>query len=147
MKPAEFNTLDGVVTAIRHGMDADEVELGLADGMQIVVKVSREVQNILMLKQGARAFGLVHPTSIVLLEERAPSLPATFNQLVGSVRDVGEGDDDIKVGLDLPNGQTLVARITHERAETLNLAVGAPATAVFKAGSVIIGMDQRPLLN
>jgi molybdate transport system regulatory protein len=103
------------------------------------------VQNILKLQQGGRAFGLVHPTSIVLLEEPAASLPATFNQLVGSVRDVGEDDDDLKVGLDLPNGQTLVARITNERAETLNLKTGARATAVFKAGSVIIGVDQAPV--
>ena len=145
MKPADFNTLDGVVTAIRPGIDANEVQLGLAQGLQIVIKVSHEVQNILKLQQGRRAFGLVHPTSIVLLEEPAASLPATFNQLVGSVRDVGEGDDDIKVGLDLPNGQTLVARITNERAETLNLTAGAPATAVFKAGSVIIGIDQTPV--
>jgi molybdate transport system regulatory protein len=56
---------------------------------------------------------------------------------------VGEGDDDdVKVGLDLPNGQTLMARITTERAESLNLTAGAPATAVFKAASVIIGVDQ-----
>ena len=142
MKPADFNTLDGVVTAIRPGIDANEVQLSLAQGLQIVIKVSHEVQNILKLQQGGRAFGLVHPTSIVLLDEPAASLPATFNQLVGSVRDVGEGDDDIKVGLDLPNGQKLVARITNERAETLNLTAGAPATAVFKAGSVIIGVDQ-----
>ncbi|WP_457333693.1 TOBE domain-containing protein [Rhizobacter sp. P5_C2] len=145
MKPADFNTLDGVVTAIRPGIEANEVELGLAQGLQIVIKVSHEVQNILKLQQGGRAFGLVHPTSIVLLEEPAASLPATFNQLVGSVRDVGEGEDDIKVGLDLPNGQTLVARITNERAESLNLTAGAPATAVFKAGSVIIGVDQTPV--
>ena len=145
MKSADFNTLDGVVTAIRPGIDANEVELGLAQGLQIVINVSHEVQNILKLQQGGRAFGLVHPTSIVLLEEPAASLPATFNQLVGNVRDVGEGDDDIKVGLDLPNGQTLVARITNERAETLNLTAGAPATAVFKAGSVIIGVDQTPV--
>jgi len=145
MKSADYNSLDGIVTAIRPGVDADEVQLGLADGMQIVIKVSHEVQNILKLQQGGRAFGLVHPTSIVLLEEPAASLPATFNQLVGSVRDVGEGDDDIKVGLDLPNGQTLVARITNERAESLNLTAGAPATAVFKAGSVIIGVDQTPV--
>jgi len=142
MKPADFNTLDGVVTAIRPGIDANEVQLRLAEGLQIVIKVSHEVQNILKLQQGGRAFGLVHPTSIVLLEEPAASLPPTFNQLVGSVRDVGEGEDDIKVGLDLPNGQSLVARISNERAESLNLTAGAPATAVFKAGSVIIGVDQ-----
>jgi molybdate transport system regulatory protein len=130
------------VTAFRPGIDANEVQLGLAQGLQIVIKVSHEVQNILKLQQGGRAFGLVHPTSIVLLEEPAASLPATFNQLVGNVRDVGEGDDDIKVGLDLPNGQTLMARITTERAESLNLTAGAPATAVFKAASVIIGVDQ-----
>jgi molybdate transport system regulatory protein len=146
MKPADFNTLDGVVTAIRPGIDANEVQLSLAQGLQIVIKVSHEVQNILKLQQGGRAFGLVRPTSIVLLEEPAASLPATFNQLVGSVRDVGQGDDDdVKVGLDLPNGQTLMARITTERAESLNLTAGAPATAVFKAGSVIIGVDQTPV--
>jgi molybdate transport system regulatory protein len=142
MKPADFNTLDGVVTAIRPGIDANEVQLSLAQGLQIVIKVSHEVQNILKLQQGGRAVGLVHPTSIVLLEEPAASLPATFNQLVGSVRDVGQGDDDVKVGLDLPNGQTLMARITTERAESLNLTAGAPATAVFKAASVIIGVAQ-----
>jgi molybdopterin-binding protein len=48
-------------------------------------------------------------------------LPATFNQLAGGVRYVGEGEDNIKVGLDLPNGQTLVAHIKNARAETLNL--------------------------
>jgi molybdate transport system regulatory protein len=42
------------------------------------------------------------------------------------------------VVLTLPGGATLTASVTNEGVEALDLKVGAPATAVFKAYSVMV---------
>jgi molybdate transport system regulatory protein len=40
----------------------------------------------------------------------------------------------------LKGGDSIAATITNESLETLALAVGCPATAIFKAGAVILGV-------
>ena len=42
------------------------------------------------------------------------------------------------VVLTLPGGAAVTASLTHEGVEALDLKAGAPATAVFKANSVMV---------
>jgi molybdate transport system regulatory protein len=44
------------------------------------------------------------------------------------------------VTLDLPGGTVIAAVVTDASVDALGLATGAPATAVFKASSVILGV-------
>lgn len=60
------------------------------------------------------------------------------NQLYGTVSAVTRGSVNDEVSLALPGGQTIVAVVTHESAETLGLVVGAPAFALVKASWVML---------
>ncbi|HLW12163.1 MAG TPA: TOBE domain-containing protein [Casimicrobiaceae bacterium] len=63
------------------------------------------------------------------------------NQLYGTVSAITRGAVNDEVSLVLPGGQTVVAVLTHESAETLGLAVGAAAFALVKASWVMLMVD------
>ncbi len=60
------------------------------------------------------------------------------NQLEGTVGEVTHGAVMSSVTIKLPGGQELVAAITRESAEALDLAEGAPVKAVIKATEVMV---------
>lgn len=62
------------------------------------------------------------------------------NQLQGRVTAIHPGAVNADVVLELPGGTTLSAIITNESLDHLGLEIGQPARAVFKAGSVILGV-------
>ena len=69
--------------------------------------------------------------------DERPSLSAR-NRLEGVVRDVQIEGLLAQVEIDVGRGARLVAVITRESAESLDLAPGQPATAVVKATSVMV---------
>jgi len=62
------------------------------------------------------------------------------NKLFGRVANVRGGAVNDEVTLELAGGQHVVATITHESVETLELKTGAEAFALIKASSVLIGL-------
>lgn len=62
------------------------------------------------------------------------------NKLFGRVASVRGGAVNDEVVLELPGGQRIVATITHESVETLELAEGVEAFALIKASSVLVGL-------
>jgi molybdopterin-binding protein len=63
------------------------------------------------------------------------------NQLAGTVTSVTRGEATANVVLDVA-GQRLVASITVEAADELDLAEGSEVTAIIKASDVIIASDR-----
>jgi len=53
---------------------------------------------------------------------------------------VRTGAVNSEILIDLEGGTTLVAIVTNESAQDLGLGEGAPAVAIFKASSVILGV-------
>ena len=62
------------------------------------------------------------------------------NQLKGKIVDVKKGATTAHVRINI-GGQTLTASITNESADELKLEKGKTAYAIFKATSVMIGVD------
>ena len=62
------------------------------------------------------------------------------NQLAGTVTRVLPGAVNTEVVLSLPGGGSVAAVVTNTSADALGLTIGAAATAVFKASSVILGV-------
>ncbi|WP_427312668.1 TOBE domain-containing protein [Cupriavidus sp. H39] len=62
------------------------------------------------------------------------------NKLFGRVASVTGGAVNDEVVLELAGGQRIVATITHESVETLELAEGVEAFALVKASSVLVGL-------
>ncbi len=67
------------------------------------------------------------------------------NKLFGRVASVRGGAVNDEVVLELAGGQRIVATITHESVETLELAEGVEAFALIKASSVLVGLPEPGL--
>jgi len=141
MKTSARNQFAGVVKVVRSGAINDEVELEVIGGLRIVATVTSESRKTLGLDPGAKAFALVKASSIILMTDSDGARLSARNQLAGKVSRVTRGAVNSEVVLELPGGGTVAAIITNESAVALGLADGSPATAVFKASSVIVGVS------
>ena len=65
------------------------------------------------------------------------------NQFAGTVCGLREGDVDFEVRLKLDSDNELVAIITRESAETLNLQIGMEISALVKSSSVLLLTDRN----
>ncbi len=140
MKTSARNQFLGTITTVREGAINDEVELTTAGGQRIVATVTRESVQELKLEPGVHAFALVKASSVVLLTQDENVRLSARNQLKGTVRGILPGAVNAEVLLELPGGAVVAAIVTQHSLQALGLAPGEPATAVFKASSVILGV-------
>jgi len=63
------------------------------------------------------------------------------NVLKGKIKQVKHGAVNSEITLELPGGAQVVAMITKESAEKLELAPGKDAYAVIKASNVMVAVD------
>ena len=140
MKTSARNHFAGTVTSIRAGAINDEIEIEAGAGLRIVATVTRESREELGLEIGREAFALVKASSILLLTDGADVKLSARNQLAGTVMRVAAGAVNTEIELALASGASIVAIVTDESARSLALRQGSPATAMFKASSVIVGV-------
>jgi len=63
------------------------------------------------------------------------------NQLPGKIVEVKKGATTAHVRIEIAPGKVITSSITNEAVDELGLKVGARATAVIKASSVMIAVD------
>lgn len=139
MKSSARNQFSGSVSAIRQGAVNDEVELTLPSGQTLVAIITRESAESLELAEGSEAFALIKASSVIVAVDADDAKLSARNCLHGTVERLMPGAINAEVVLALDGGGHLAAIITHASAEYLALAEGRPASAIFKASSVIIG--------
>lgn len=140
MKTSARNQFLGKVAAVRQGAVNDEVILDIAGGQQLVATITRESSTSLGLAPGAEAFALIKASSIILMTEEGGARFSARNRLTGTVSRVQTGAVNTEAVIDLAGGSSVAAIITNESAQSLGLAAGQQATALFKASSVILGV-------
>lgn len=140
MKTSARNQFIGKVVKIKEGAVNDEVELEIAGGHRIVAIVTHESTESLGLKAGADAFALIKASSIILVSEDSDVRFSARNRLNGTISRLQTGAVNSEVVIDLPGGGVIAAIITNESAVNLGLTQGGPASAIFKASSVIVGV-------
>jgi molybdate transport system regulatory protein len=79
------------------------------------------------------ALALIKASAIVLVPDFAGWQLSARNQFAGTVWRIERGAVSSLVVQTLPGGATISASVTSEGVQALDLKVGAPATAVFKA--------------
>jgi molybdate transport system regulatory protein len=139
MQTSARNQFSGTVTALQRGAVNDEVVLEILGGQHIVATITRDSCDSLGLQVGAAAFALVKASSVIVVTDAAGARFSARNQLAGTVARLQPGAVNTEVSIVLPGGGTIAAIITRDSAEQLGLVVGAAATAIFKASSVILG--------
>jgi molybdate transport system regulatory protein len=143
LRTSARNYLYGTVAAILRGAVNDEVSLALPGGQTVVAVVTRESTETLGLVEGTEAVALVKASSVVLVagDAEAAARLSARNRLYGTIAQVRRGAVNAEVTLELPGAVVIAAVVTDASVEALELAAGAPATAVFKASSVILGVN------
>lgn len=139
MKTSARNQFNGSVSGYKAGAVNDEVELLLPTGLRIVAVVTRGSTSRLGLKLGASAFALVKASSVLLATDLGDTRLSARNQFAGTVASISPGAVNAEVVLEVGGGTQVAATVTQSSLQALGLTVGAPATAFFKASSVIVG--------
>jgi molybdate transport system regulatory protein len=138
MKTTARNQFAGTVSHLEMGPVSAQVGISLASGAEITATMTSTAAKRLKLKPGKEALALIDASAVVLVTDFAGWQLSARNQLQGTVSRIEAGAVASLVVLTLPGGAALTASVTREGMETLGLKVGMPATAVFKAYSVMV---------
>ncbi|MCW5635611.1 MAG: TOBE domain-containing protein [Rubrivivax sp.] len=138
MKTTARNQFAGTVKAVETGPVSTTVTLALKSGEEITATMTAAAATRLKLKKGKEAIALIKASAVVLVSDFAGWQLSARNQLAGTVSRIERGAVSSLVVLTLPGGSAISATVTNEGVEALDLKVGAPATAVFKAYSVMV---------
>lgn len=141
MKSSARNNFSGTVTAIKQGAVNDEIELEIAPGQRLVAVITRESSENLGLTVGNEAFALIKASSVIIVTEAEDARFSARNLLTGKIERLQPGAVNSEVVLALEGGGHLAAIITNESTANLALKEGGTASAVFKASSVILGVN------
>ncbi len=140
MKTTARNTLEGVVSQIKSGAVNDEVSIDIGQGTIITAIITKESTENLGLKVGSQAFALVKASSIIIATNLIGIKLSARNQLAGTINKVTLGAVNAEVELEIADGKNIIAIVTNESAKKLGLGEREKATAIFKAGHVILGV-------
>jgi len=140
MKTSARNALRGRIAHIAPGAVNAEVTLRLGDGLDIVAIVTAQSVEDLGLAEGAPAVALIK-SSFVILAKGEGLRTSARNQIPGRVASREDGAVNSEIHLDIGAGKTLVATVTLESAEALELSVGDRVTALVKAPHVILAVE------
>lgn len=141
MKVSARNVFAGSIKKITKGSVNTEVVLTLNGGQELVSVVTNAAIESLGLKQGGAAYAIVKASSVMVGSDLHAAKISARNVMCGTVAKIVEGPVSTEIDVEIGGGNTVSAVITHESAETLGLAVGGHACTLFKASSVILGVD------
>jgi molybdate transport system regulatory protein len=141
MRTSARNQFVGEVVDVKQGAVNDEILLRANDGLEIVAVITHGSAASLGLAAGKAAFALVKASSVIVMVDVASSQVSARNCLAGTVSAVTPGAVNSEVIITVAGGAQIAAIVTNESAQRLGLASGKAATAIFKASSVIIGVD------
>ena len=138
MKTSARNQFAGPVTTLKEGVVDTEVTIRLAPDLQLTAIVTRESAENLGLALGRDVLAFVKASSILLMAGEDGQISAR-NRFAGTITDIHQGPVNAEVTLAMPGGRHVItAVITDDSVKRLDLAVGQPLTAVFKASSVFL---------
>jgi molybdate transport system regulatory protein len=83
---------------------------------------------------------LVKAPQIIVVTDFGGYKLSARNQLQGTVTQVKPGAVNSEVDIELKGGDKVAATVTNDSVESLGLRKGQSATAVFKAGAVILAV-------
>jgi molybdate transport system regulatory protein len=134
------NIFAGKVTAVTRGAVNALVVLNLKGGAAISATVTKASVDALGLEVGKEAYAIVKASSVILGADLHGLRTSARNLLCGRIAKIIDGPVNAEVTVDLGEGTSISAVITHESAADLGFKVGNHACALFKASSVILGV-------
>ncbi|MDP3174399.1 MAG: TOBE domain-containing protein [Phenylobacterium sp.] len=140
MRTSARNALRGEISAITPGAVSAEVTLKVAEDVTITAILTQRSVAELELAIGRPAIALIKASFVILARGEGLRTSAR-NQIAGVVAAREDGAVNSEIAVDIGGGKTLIATITLESAEALELASGVPVTALIKAPHVILAVE------
>jgi len=134
------NVFAGTVSEIREGAVNAEVSLSVTGGDVVVATVTLDSLKALGLTVGRSVTAFVKAPSVMVVSGDDSVRYSARNHLNGSVSELKTGAVNSEVVIKLAGGSEVKAIITNDAVIDFGLAVGSAASALFKAGSVILGV-------
>ncbi|MBZ4219142.1 MAG: TOBE domain-containing protein [Chlorobium sp.] len=141
MKISARNVFSGTVEKVTRGAVNAEVILRLKGETRITSVITNGAVDNLGLKEGMNAYAIIKSSSIIIARELLGAKLSARNILPGKISKLIEGPVSTEVDLEIGDGNVISSIITHGSSEKLSLKEGDTACAVFKASSVIIGVN------
>jgi molybdate transport system regulatory protein len=141
MKVSARNTFAGTVTNITKGAVNAEVTLSLKGGIPLTAVVTNGAIDNLGLATGMEAYAIIKASSVIIGTDLHDAKVSARNIFCGTIAKIIEGPVNAEVDVEIGGGNTVSAVITHGSSTRLELKVGGHACALFKASSVIIGVN------
>lgn len=138
MQVSARNQLIGTVSAVTTGAVNDEVELTLAGGVKLVAIVTHSSKEALGLAVGKEAIALIKAPWVTLATEECGLKFSARNQYAGSVTRVTEGAVNATVHIATDAGFEIIAVVTNESQEEMQLKQGSRVLALIKASAILI---------
>lgn len=142
MRTSARNYFTGNVTEVKAGAVNDEITLRTSEGLDIVAIITHGSAASLGLAAGKPAFALVKASSVIVMVDANSSQVSARNCLTGTIASVTKGAVNSEVIISAAGGAQIAAIVTNDSVDRLGLASGKTASAIFKASSVIVGVDQ-----
>ena len=142
MRTSARNHFTGNVTEVKAGAVNDEITLRTSEGLDIVAINTHGSAASLGLAAGKPAFALVKASSVIVMVDANSSQVSARNCLTGTIASVTKGAVNSEVIISAAGGAQIAAIVTNDSVDRLGLASGKTASAIFKASSVIVGVDQ-----
>jgi molybdate transport system regulatory protein len=141
MQTSARNQFVGRIVSLKAGPISAEVTVDLGTGDSIIALITKDSADNLGLKEGLEVFTLVKASSVILVAGSDKVKLSARNQLRGKVIACKRGMINAEVTIQLVGSNTVTALITNESLDRLALKEGDATCAIFKAASVIIGVD------
>ena len=141
MKASARNQFTGTVDHVIIGAVNAEVHVVLKGGETIVASITKDSVETLGIETGRKVIALVKAPQVMLVTDFGGYRVSARNQLEGTITEVKPGAVNTEVNIALPGGDKIAATVTNDSVETLGLRKGQTATAIFKAGVVILGVQ------
>lgn len=142
MRTSARNHFTGNVTEVKAGAVNYEITLRTSEGLDIVAIITHGSAASLGLAAGKPAFALVKASSVIVMVDANSSQVSARNCLTGTIASVTKGAVNSEVIISAAGGAQIAAIVTNDSVDRLGLASGKTASAIFKASSVIVGVDQ-----
>lgn len=140
MKTTARNQFAGTIDAVEQGPVTTQVSVAIPGAHQVVATMTTAAAQRLKLAVGKEAIVLIKSSAVVLVVDFAGYALSARNQFAGTISRLERGAVSSLVVVTLPGGLNLTASVTNDAVDSLGLAVGKPATAVFKAYAVMLAV-------
>jgi molybdate transport system regulatory protein len=141
MKISARNVFSGTIEKITRGAVNAEVILLISGETRITSIITNGAVDNLGLKEGMNAYAIIKSSSIIIAQELHDAKLSTRNVMPGIISKLIDGPVSTEVDVEIGGGNVISAIITHGSSEKLSLKEGDHACVLFKASSVILGVN------